>query len=151
RRRFERPGERGEGAAARPARDVVGREERDDLVPERARLARAPLVARRLADEVEAVRRARAGRVEEVAVARHLVRPLEPPPERPSTLVVEERRAAAAARQAPLLEPEGEDNVEPARAGAHEVEHRDLTRLAGRRAAHGRPLARADENLRPHL
>src|SRR5207302_6559727 len=50
-----------------------------------------------------------------------------------------------------LLEAEDEDDVEPARAGAHEVEHGDLALLARRRAAHRRPLERADEDLRPDL
>src|SRR5205085_8653799 len=92
-----------------------------------------------------------AGGVEEVAVSRHLVGPLEPPAEGAPPLVVKERRAAAAPRQAPLLEAEDEDDVELARARAHEVEHRDLARLARRRAAHRRALERADENLGRHL
>ena len=55
-----------------------GVEDRGDLLPERARLARRAVVGRRLADEVEAPRRARAGGVEEVAVAADLVGALEP-------------------------------------------------------------------------
>ena len=58
----------------RPARSSSGRrrriEERARLLPERARLARRAVVGRRLADEVEAARRPRARRVEEVALAR---------------------------------------------------------------------------------
>ena len=56
------------GAASSAATSSRG-EERDDLVPERARLARAAVVAGRLAREVDPPRRARARRVEEVAVA----------------------------------------------------------------------------------
>src|SRR5207244_9898145 len=77
RRRLQRPGEVGQRAPPRPAPDVVAREERLHLLPERARLARAAVVARRLAHEVDALRRARAGGVEEIPVARDLIRPCE--------------------------------------------------------------------------
>ena len=59
-------------------RTSSGVEERLHLVPERARLARAAVVGRRLAHEVEPLERARARRVEEVAVAADRVRALQP-------------------------------------------------------------------------
>src|SRR5262249_42730165 len=76
--RLERPGEVRERAAARPAGDVVRLEERARLLPDRARLPGRALVAGRLPDEVEAPRRARAGGVEEVALAGDLVDAGEP-------------------------------------------------------------------------
>ena len=77
RRRLERPGQSRERPAPRGALNVGGVEERPDVLPERARLARHTLVARRLANEHEPPGRPRAGRVEEVAVARDGVRSLE--------------------------------------------------------------------------
>ena len=110
------------------------RRARASLVPERARLARRAVVGRGLADEVEPPRRARARRVEEVAVARDLVglasRALA---ERPARVVVEERGACVAPRERSLLEPEHEDDLEAARARAQEVEDRDAARLAAAR------------------
>ncbi len=77
RRRLERPGERRERAAARPADDVVRFEERSDLLPERARFPGRAFVGGRLAHQVEPPRGPRAGRVEEVAVASDRVGALE--------------------------------------------------------------------------
>ena len=76
-----------------------------DLFPERARLAWRAVVGRRLADEVEPARRARARGVEEVAVAADLVGALEPAAELAARVVVEERRRARAARQEPSSSP----------------------------------------------
>ena len=70
---FQRPRQIGERTAARPARDVVLREDGLHFVPERARLSRAPLVGRRLANEIEAAARPRARCIEEVPVACDLV------------------------------------------------------------------------------
>src|SRR4051794_9533305 len=78
RRGLERPGQRGEGPAPRPALELVGLEERASLLPERARLARRAVVGRGLADEVEAARGPGARGVEEVAVARDRVGAEEP-------------------------------------------------------------------------
>src|SRR5262249_30915051 len=108
---FERPRERGERAAARPAHDVVAVEERGDLVPEPGPLARRALVGRRLAYEVEPARRARARRVEEVAVAGDGVWPLQARADPAPHLVVKERRCRRPARQAPLFEAEHEDDI----------------------------------------
>src|SRR5439155_19029572 len=71
RRLVQPPGERGERPPLCPPGDLVVREERAHLVPERARLPRRALVAGRLADEVETLRRSSARRVEEEALARH--------------------------------------------------------------------------------
>src|SRR5207244_3325785 len=114
RRLVEVPRERGERAARRRAGDVVRVEEHPDLVPERARLARRALVVRRLADEVQAPRRPRAGGVEEEALTRDRVRLDESRPrgalvDRPAFVVGDERRPGSAARQAALLEAEQED------------------------------------------
>ena len=70
RRGLERPGQRGQRAPLRRALHVGLVEERADVVPEGARLPRHALVAGGLADEEEPTRRPRAGRIEEVAVAR---------------------------------------------------------------------------------
>ena len=78
------PGERGERPADRLPADVVGVEQLAHRLPERARLARRPLVADRLADEHEAPARARARGGEQVPVAARCVRPREA---RPTPLV----------------------------------------------------------------
>ena len=95
------------------------------------------VVGRGLADEVEPPRRPRAGRVEEVAVARDRVGAQQAAGARRALelgllLLVEERRVLRAARQAALLEPEHEDDLEAARARAQQVEHRDAAGLAAR-------------------
>ena len=129
--------------------DVRRREERTHVLPERARLARDALVARRLADEDEPLRRPRAGRVEEVPVARDGVRPLEPAAELAPGVVVEERRRPFPSRQAAFLEPEQVDRVEGARACPRVVEDGDASALArGGRRTHGRPLESGDHVLR---
>src|SRR5204862_321688 len=95
----------------------------------------AAVVVRRLAHEVQALRGARAGGVEEIAIARNLVGSRQPRAsvvEPAARVIVEERRAAAAAGQASLLEPEDEDGVEAPRASAQEVDHRDATRIVAR-------------------
>ena len=134
---LERPGERGERPAARPPPDVVGVEEASRLLPEGARATRCAVVARGGADEQEPLGRARARRVEEVAVARSRIRPRQPsrPVELPPQVVAEERGRDPAPRQAPLLQAEHEDDVGASRPRAHEVEHDDApTRRTGRRA-----------------
>ena len=136
--------------------DLVAREEGADLLPEGARLLGAALVGRGLAHEVQAPRRPRAGRVEEVAVAAHLVGALQPAAESLASLVVEERRSPAAPRQASFFEPEHEDDLEPSRARALEVEHRDLARLRAltaqpRALERGDHVVRADRLLDPKL
>src|SRR5437870_9390702 len=116
---LERPGEGGERAPSRPADDVVLGEKGLELVPERARLARAAVVGGSLADEVEPLRGPSACRVEQVPVAAHAVGPEQPRAaafgELAPPVVVEERRLATAAREGALLESEQEDGLEPAR------------------------------------
>ena len=129
-------------------RDVLLVEHRGDFVPEWARLARPAVVGRRLADEVETARRARAGRIEEVAVAAHLIRPLQPRAERAACVVVEERRDTLAARQHSLLEAEQEHDLERAGSHAHQVEHGDPTCFAGPREPHLTVLERSEHVLR---
>src|SRR5439155_16429463 len=73
-RSLEWPGQLGERPAPGPAVDVIAREEHLHFVPEGACLARAAVVGGRLANEVDAASRARARRVEEVAVSRDLIR-----------------------------------------------------------------------------
>ena len=145
RRVVERPRQRRERAAPRPAPHVLRVEHRLHLVPERARLARAAVVGRRLADEIEPVQRPGARRVEEVAVAADRVRPLQAGAalvERAAGVVVEERRRRAAPRQAPLLESEDEDDVEAACPGAHQVDDGDATRLVSAHRPQRLPLER---------
>ena len=144
RRLVDRQRQLRERPPSRRARHVRRVEDGRDVVPERARLQRRAVVGRRLADEAEPPRGARAGRVEEVAVAADRVGPLEPRAERAPAVVVEERRAAPAPRQRPLLEPEHEDRVEAARARAHQVEHRDAAGLRGVAGRDLEPLERAD-------
>ena len=151
---LERPRQRRERPPARPAAHVVGVEERLHVVPERARLARAAVVVGRLAHEIEPLRGARARRVEEVAVVLDRIRPLEPRAslvERAPRVVVEERRAAATARQAPLLQPEDEDGVEAARAGAQEVDHRDAPGVVAGAASQRGTLDRREHVLAAQL
>ena len=69
------PRERRQRPAARPAHHVVLLEHRLHFVPERARLTWAALVGRGLADQVQALARARARGVEEVTVTRDVIRP----------------------------------------------------------------------------
>ena len=104
-------------------------------MPEGARLARAAVVVRRLAHEIEALRGARAGRVEEVAIERDRIRPREPCTslvQPPPSVVVEERRPGAPAGEAPLLQPEHEDGVEAPRASAPQVDDRHPARVVAR-------------------
>src|SRR5439155_26616564 len=116
RRVVERPRQGGERASRRRALDVLARKQAHDLVPERARLPRAALVGRRLADEVEPPRRARAGGVEEVAVALDRAGAEQATAEPAARRVVEERGFPLSARQAALLQAEQEDDLEPSRA-----------------------------------
>ena len=112
RRLFERPRERRERTAARPARHVVLREHGLHFVPERARLTRAALVGRGLANEIQAAARPRARGVEEVTVTRDLIRPRQSCTralvEITARVVAQERRLVPATRQASLLEAEQE-------------------------------------------
>ena len=93
RRGLERPGELRERPPVRGALDLLGCEDRGGVLPEGARLERRSFVGRRLAHEIQAARRARARRVEEVAVAADRVGSLEACSERAAHVVVEERRA----------------------------------------------------------
>ena len=148
RRRVQRPGEAGQRAATSRAGDLGGRVERTDVVPERARLARYALVARSLANENKTARRSSAGGVEEIAVARDRVRPLEPAAELAAGVVVEQRRGPVAPRQAPLLQAEQEDHVEDPRASSAVIEDGDATALACRDRSHCGPLERGDDIVR---
>ena len=136
RRRFEPPRQRGERPAHRPTRDVLGSKELGYLLPERAGLPRAALVRCRLPYEVETLRRPRAGRVEEVAIAGDGVGAAQARPEAPPLVVVDERRRRRAPRKAPLFEAEDEDVLEAAGACSHEVEHRNPAGVGGARLAH---------------
>ena len=91
----------------------------------------------------------RARGVEEIAVARNLVGLDEPRArDRAARVVVEERRNLRPARQASLLEPEQEDDLEAARPRAEQVEHRHAAGLAAVVAADGRALQRTEDLLR---
>ena len=147
----ERPRERRQRPPPRPEADVIRIERRPHFVPERARLARVAVVGRGLAHEIEPLERARAGGVEEVAVAADGIGPLEARAalvEEAPRVVVEERRRRAAPRQAPLLEAEHEDDVEPARAGAREVEHGDAAGLVAAERAQRVALERRRQRPR---
>ena len=100
---LDRPGEGGERPPRCRAPHLVLCEQAENLVPEGTRLPRPTLVVRGLPDEIEPPGGARAGGVEEVAVALDRVRPRQPRAaqarvELPRRLLVEERRALAAAR-----------------------------------------------------
>src|SRR5262249_10819648 len=124
----------------------------DDLVPERARRTRAAVVAGGLARKVDAPRRTRARRIEEVAVSSNLVRPGQARPralvELPPRVVGEKRRLVTAPRQPALLEPEHEPDLEPPRARAQEIEHGHAAGLRGGRTPNLGTLERRDELLR---
>ena len=100
RRFFERPGQRGQRAAASPPHHVVLWEHRLHFVPERARLTRAALVGGRLADKVQAPARTRACGIEEVTITSDLIRPRQPRTralvEIAARVVTQERRFVAA-------------------------------------------------------
>src|SRR5881227_2170819 len=150
RRLLDRPGERGERPPCRRAAHLVFPEEVANLVPERACLARPALVVCRLAHEVQPPRRARAGRVEEVAVARHGVRLREPRAaqtrvELASGLLVEERRRLAAPRQRSLLEAKHEDDLVTARARAQEIDDVDPPGFSRAGRAHGNAFNGCDD------
>ncbi len=148
RRPFELPRQLRQRPPPRPAADIVRVEQHGDLVPEGARLARVPLVGRRLADEHQPPARACARGVEEVAVALDRIGPDEAcarsAVEVPARLVVEEGRGIAPARQRALLEPEQEDDLEAACPCTGEVEHRHTTSVAGRAEADLGVLERAE-------
>ena len=144
RRALERPGQRERAGAASssaprrpPARANAPR-------PRTGRLARRAVVGRRLAHEVDArgsractrcrrgsarARPDRAARAARRACADRCSAP---------RLVVEKRRSLRAPRKASLLQPEDEDDLVPARAGAHEVE--DVRRGRARSAAEPRTV-----------
>src|SRR4029453_19178922 len=112
--RLEPPRQRRERTAGRPAGDVFRQEEAGDLLPERARLPRAPFVGGTLPDEMEALRRPRAGGVEEVPVAGDDVSTPQAGAETPAFVVAQERRGGRAGRGPPPLEAEDEHALEPA-------------------------------------
>ena len=155
RRMLEVPGEPRERPATSPPAHVLGVEQRDHLVPERARLARAPLVGGGLAHERQPAGRARAGGVEEVALALDGVRAHEArtggPVELAARIVVEERRGVAAPRQRSLLEAEQEHGLEAARPRAREIEDRDPPALERAAEAHLAPLEHRDDVVRREL
>src|SRR5918995_2576536 len=110
--------------ATRGALDFGRGEEQANLVVERARLAGPALVVGGLADEHEQLPRARARRVEEIAIARERIGPGQPAPlllELAPEVVREKRCLRCAAREDALLEAEQEDRVEPPRPRATEV------------------------------
>ena len=143
---FELARQRGERPPRRLVPHVVCVEELANALPERARLARRPLVADGLADEHEAPSRSRADGREEVAVAARLVGPDETATaalvELATRLVVEERLGARPSRQRSLLETEHDDRVEATRPRPAEIEHGDAPRRPGTLAPNGRPLER---------
>ena len=152
RRAIHRPGRLGELPPPRPPCDVVGREQRAHVLPERARLARRAVVRRRLADEVQATRRAGARRVEEIPVGGDRIRPRDAGAARPLLdrapgVVVEQARRAGAPGKRSLLEAEHEDDLVVPRARTKHVEHRDAARLPGRPAADHRALERVHDVL----
>ena len=149
RRRLEWPGEAGERTPPRRARDLALVEERAGVVPERARLARHPVVRRRLAREHEPAARAGACRVEEVAVAGDRVHALEATTKLAPRVVVEERGWSVSPRKAPFLEPEQDDDVEVARSGPGVVENGDIACLACGERSNGRALERRDDGVVP--
>src|SRR5213076_1170172 len=118
RRLLEWPRQLRQRPATRPSPDVVRGEETAHLVPERARLARRPVVAGGLADEIQPARRARARGVEEISIPRDVVARREPripaDVELAAQIVGEKRRLVSAPRQAPFLESEHENDVRPA-------------------------------------
>ena len=133
RRLLDRPGEMRERALRRRTPHVVRVEAGARFVPERARLPRRALVGGRLADEVEPLRRPRAGGVEEVALARDRVGPLQArlagEVELAAGFVVEERRGGRTPGQAALLQTEHEDDLVAAAARPHQVDHVDAAGL----------------------
>ncbi len=111
RRRLERPRERREGSASRRALHVRRVEQRPDVLPERARLARHALVSRRLAHEDEPPCRTRARRVEEIAVTGDSVGTLEAAAELGTELVA--REVARAGRVAGTSLPRARARTRP--------------------------------------
>src|SRR5262249_29566293 len=101
-------------------------------------------------DEVQPIGRAGARGVEEVPVATHLVRPVETRRELAPTIVVEERRLLWPSRQRAFLEPDHEDDLEPARARAEQIEDGASPRLADAGEPDLGPLERGDQLVTRH-
>src|SRR5918994_2671271 len=142
------PGEVGERAPTRPPLNVGRLEPGAYLVVEGTRLSRPALVVCRLTDQDEQLPRARAGSVEEVAVARDRVRPRKAAAsllELAAKLVREERRLDGAPRKDTLLESEDEDRVEAARSRPQEIEDGHASGLPRPAKANRGALERADE------
>src|SRR5438552_2586002 len=71
--------------------------------------------------------------------------------ERAASVIVEERRGRTASRQASLLEPEQEDDLEAPCAGPEQVDDRDTARLVAAQGAQGLPLERRRDVLAREL
>ena len=147
--RLERPREAGQRSPLRRARDLSVVEERPDVLPERARLARHPVVGGGLAREHEPPGGARARGVEEVAIARDRVDALEPPSEVTARVVVQKRRRTVTPRERALLEAEQDHDVEVTGTGPAVVENGDVSCFARRDRTNGRPLERGDDGFGP--
>ena len=134
--RLELARERGERPTNRVVADVVRVVELADRLPERARLARRPLVADGLSDEHEPPSRTRAGRRKQIAVAtrgHQAVRGVPCGAARASRRVSSSRKGSVRGRawQRALLEAEHEDRVVAARARTQQVDDRDPPRRPG--------------------
>ena len=152
--RLERPGQRGQRPAPRPALDLVRREEPARLVPERARLARR---RRRRSRPRGRGRAAASGACRPCRRGSGRARPGRCAASRPAR---DERSSSAfcsssrngepcdAARQAALLQAEHEDDLEPTGARPQEVEHRHAAGLARAREPDRRVV---EQRRRPPL
>ena len=143
-----------ERALPRRERDVGRGEAGAHLLPERARLARPPVVVGGLAHEQELPPRPGAGGVEEVALALERVGTDEPAalPGRlqpAPRLVREERRLDRAAREDPSSRPRTNTASKRRVRARIQVEHRDAAGLGGPAEPHLRALERRDDLLRP--
>ena len=137
RRAAQRPAQVGQAAPAHKAGRLRA-EHAHDLGPERRGLERAAVVGRGLAGQIERAPRPRARDREEVPLALGRVGLLDAELGRRGG--IEDAPLGAAAGQRPLLEAEHEGDLEPAGAGAAQVEHGDPARLGLGADAHGQTL-----------
>ncbi len=147
-------GERRKRTAVRVPADVVLGEQVPHRNPEGPRLAWGALVADRLAHEHEPPPRPRAHGGEQIAIPAGGVGSHEPGAatlvEGPPRLLVEERLDPRSAWERSLLQTDDEDDVEAARAGPGEVEHRDAAECRDGLSSHGDSIERGEHLCTRH-
>ena len=143
----------GERTAPRPAYGVLGLEQRADVVPERARLARRSVVCDGLANEVEPPRRPRARRVEQIPVGGYGIGPHDASTagallDLAAGVIAEQRCRGRPPGEGTLFQTEDEDDLVVPRSRPQHVEHGHASGLLRRAAADVSALERVHDLLR---